>query len=442
MKTYIYSTVLLFSILLAGCVKQEFDAPEVDFTDPDISTNTSISELKATFSLSEDEMVQMDGDLVFDGIVVANDRSGNFYQQIVVQDETGGLVISIDSYDLYTKFPVGRKVYVTCQNLYFANDESVYIIGDLVSDLVGGQTVESFEAIPDAIFSEYIIDGRVQENISPNVVNINSLSNSMMSTLVQIDEVQFTNSDAGKSFADGVGGNKSDLNRDLEDCNDNTVVVRSSGYSTFANELTPLGKGSFIGVLSNYGTTRQLYVREVEDLQMDGLRCGQTGSGDGVEVDFEDQADDDDISLFGWTNMSTKGNRVWRANEFDGNTYAQATAYNDTNPDMETWLISPEIDFSVAKEMDFISAVAYYTHDAVTVLYADDFDGFDPSTAAWSEISCSLAGSSDNNYDWVNSGTLDLTSFSGEGHIAFKYVGSGSGNTGTFIIDDVRIQDK
>lgn len=442
MKIKYFFLTLLSSWLIVACVKQDFDEPDINFVDPEIPTNISIADLKSLFSLSEDEMVQMSEELVFDASVVGNDQSGNIYQQIILQDETGGIVISIDAFDLFTKFPVGRKVYVKCQGLYLANDEGVHIIGDLISENVAGQIVEIFDAIPDAVHDTYIIDGRIQEPITPKIVTINGLSNALMSTLIQLDDVEFTNSDAGKPFADGVGTNKSSLNRNLKDCNENQVVVRSSGYATFANELTPVGKGSLVAILSNFGTTRQLYIRDTDDLNMAGNRCGQGGTGDGIEEDFEGQSNNSDIDIFGWFNIATKGDRLWRGKEFDGNIYAQATAFNDTNPEMEAWLISPKVDFSIAKELQFRSAVAFYTHDGLEVLYSADFDGFNPGSANWQQISCDLAGSSENNHDWVDSGLIDLSALSAEGHIAFKYTGNSASNTASYIVDDIRIQDK
>ena len=51
-------------------------------------------------------------DKTIGGIVIADDESGQFYKTIVIQDETGGISVNLDGYDLYTSYPVGRKVYV------------------------------------------------------------------------------------------------------------------------------------------------------------------------------------------------------------------------------------------------------------------------------------------------------------------------------------------
>ena len=45
-----------------------------------------------------------------------------------------------------------------------------------------------------------------------------------------------------------------------------TVVVRNSGFASFANQKLPSGKGDFIGILSKYGSTFQLYINKASDL--------------------------------------------------------------------------------------------------------------------------------------------------------------------------------
>lgn len=45
-----------------------------------------------------------------------DDRSGNYYKTLVIQDATGGIEVKFDGY-LYNQFPVGRQVYIKCKGL-------------------------------------------------------------------------------------------------------------------------------------------------------------------------------------------------------------------------------------------------------------------------------------------------------------------------------------
>ncbi len=74
-----------------------------------------------------------------------------------------------------------------------------------------------------------------------------------------------------------------------------------------------------------------------------------------------------DINLPGWANIAVKGTRLWRAQVFSGNHYAQATSFNDTENEMEAWLITPPITLDEAKKLTFESAKAFWTHDGLTV---------------------------------------------------------------------------
>jgi hypothetical protein len=45
-----------------------------------------------------------------------------------------------------------------------------------------------------------------------------------------------------------------------------TMVVRNSGFASFASQTLPSGKGDFIGILSKYNSTYQFYINKASDL--------------------------------------------------------------------------------------------------------------------------------------------------------------------------------
>ena len=63
----------------------------------------------------------IDTDVVIEGYVVSSDKSGNIYKSISIQDKyenpTAAIKIAVDQTDLYTKYNVGRKVYVNLKGL-------------------------------------------------------------------------------------------------------------------------------------------------------------------------------------------------------------------------------------------------------------------------------------------------------------------------------------
>jgi len=131
---------------------------------------------------------------------------------------------------------------------------------------------------------------------------------------------------------------------------------------------------------------------------------------------------------------------LWRFKEFDGNVYAQATAFQDTEPEMEAWLITPAINLDNASELSFESAQAFHNHDGLTVLISTDYDGQNINSATWTDLNPILASSSDDFHDWIQSGEIDLSDFNGTGYIAFRYEGNPNSGTTSYRIDNVTVE--
>jgi hypothetical protein len=57
-------------------------------------------------------------------------------------------------------------------------------------------------------------------------------------------------------------------------------------------------------------------------------------------------------------------------------------------------------------------------------------------------LDCDIAGENDPDHDWVPSGEIDLSTYSGLAYIAFKYTGSDlNGNTTSYRVDNVMVWD-
>ena len=178
-------------------------------------------------------------------------------------------------------------------------------------------------------------------------------------------------------------------------------------------------------------------------------RCevdGDGGDGGGgpidtgeVSEDFQSGNDNDSVDLDGWSNVATEGARTWLFKEFEGNVYAQATAFNDTAPNMEAYLITPPVDFDEVTNLTFRAAVAFYTHLGLELIYSTDFDG-NPNAATWNSLDSTLPDSNSGQFEWIQSGDVDLSGISGIGVVGFRYTGSGpSGDTNSILVDDVVI---
>ena len=76
--------VAVSAIFLNSCIKQSFDNPQ-DLTtfDPNLTVNVKLKDLVAPFLGNTAGKNRILGDSTIYGIVTADDRSGNFYKQII-----------------------------------------------------------------------------------------------------------------------------------------------------------------------------------------------------------------------------------------------------------------------------------------------------------------------------------------------------------------------
>lgn len=272
---YLSSAVFALLILVfAGCVDLEFDAPPAEGEDVQLTPNATIAELRALHTIGQFEEVTQDW--IIEAVVIADDRSGNFYRTIVVQDETGGIDLRINATELYNDYPVGRKIYLKPKGLWLGDYNGQYQLGGGTTIDANGNEVLAF--IEPVLLDDYIVKGPRNQPVTPRKRKITELTSADLSTLIQLDSVQFTADDAGQPYADAI--NRLSVNRLVEDCDGNAIILRTSGYADFAAEPTPQGNGSLTAVFSIYRDDLQLYIRDLDDVDMQGERC-DTGTGTG-----------------------------------------------------------------------------------------------------------------------------------------------------------------
>jgi len=254
------SFLLLVTLLVFSACKKEFDEPPISEL-PNLVANTTIADVIALASTSPVAL----GSQIIEATVVADDKSGNFYKQLVVQDSTAGLRIDIDAFSIYNDFPIGRKVWIKCQGLFVWQD------GDVVS-LVGSNNTND-SRIPQSTYRQFIIGGEYNQPVTPKVKTLSTLTSADYNTLIQLDNVEFADCFAGSSYA--YASTQESKNAELTECSSGgNVIVRNSGFATFANELMPTGNGSIIAVFNSFNGTSQLFIRNPNDASsMTGTRC-------------------------------------------------------------------------------------------------------------------------------------------------------------------------
>jgi hypothetical protein len=261
-------TAFIASLLtISSCKKNKFDAPSHDY--PTLAPgNITIAALKALYTGGSP--ITITDDLNITGIVIADDRSGNFYKTLVVDDGTAGIQVLIESSQLYTDFPAGRQINIHCKGLVLGT----YANNTQLGGFIDGTSVGN---IPQALIKTVFTKGTLNNDVTPLIqhTTIAGLNNSMNSRLVQIDDVEFEEASADVPYADVDKTIPGSGDRYLHDCtpSHNTIDVRTSNFAKFAYAHTPTGNGSILAVYTVFNSTKQLVVRDTTDYNLTGPRC-------------------------------------------------------------------------------------------------------------------------------------------------------------------------
>jgi len=261
-----------FILLLGGC-KKDFDAPPAP-TDPNITVTHTLKQLKA-LHVTGGTIDVISADMVVSGVVVANDKSGNLYKEIYIQDGTAGLSIQLDVAGLHNSFPVGRKVFIKCKGLALSDYNRLMQLG--IKATVNN--APSLHAIASNLIGQYVIGGSLNNPVSPKVVTVNqlgtSMSDDMIGTLIQLNNYEFIPADTSKTYAD-TSAYRNSQNLTARNCQANSsILIRTSGYADFAGLNVPNGNGTLTAIYTVFGSTKQLLVRDTSDVKFNNPRCGQ-----------------------------------------------------------------------------------------------------------------------------------------------------------------------
>lgn len=270
MTRHFLGLVMAMTVLLS--CERDFQAPPL--TEPTYTgaeANMTIAKLKSLYATITDPTL-IDVDYIIKATVVGNDISGNIYKQIYIQDETGGINMGVDQNSIFTEFRVGQEIYIHLKGLYMVMYGEQLQIGY-------GQT--NANRIPWEVFNFYVHKNKwpKAENAVPRTIKLSELDQSMVNTLVKLENVYFV--DGGKlpfSASDAT------TNRLLKDGDGNSIIVRNSNYASFAADMLPEGGGTLIAVLSKFRADWQLFIRSIEDCQNFGQPIPEGGGSTDPDV--------------------------------------------------------------------------------------------------------------------------------------------------------------
>jgi hypothetical protein len=431
-------------ITINSC-KKTFDAPPAP-SDPDLIRTHTIARLKSIHKTAG-ALDVIDTAAIISGVVIANDKSGNLYKTIYIQDETGAIQLSLDASGLFNSYPVGRKVFVKCKELCLSDYSGMIQLG--VKATVAG--TPSFQAIASNLIGQYVIGGSLNNSVPIKTVTLDDLKtnmqDSLLGTLIRLQNFEFT--DTTKTFSD-TSAYKNDINLDIRNCDGRSIIIRTSGYANFSGVRVPGGNGDVVALytvfVSGSRSTRQLVLRDPSDLQLKGARCslfeenfqGYTSSGASP------------LSLPGWFNIQETGDVPYTMATFGTNVFPKVSAFASSQlptTNISSWLITPGINIPTGSSPKFTFTCARrYPAGTFKVYVSDNFNGNNVSTANWQLLTTVPGGPSNAFTPFDPFGPFDFSSYAGKKiHIGFRYeaaAGTSKFDVGTYEPDDIKISSK
>ncbi|CAM3580383.1 DUF5689 domain-containing protein [Flavobacterium chungbukense] len=445
MKNIFLNTLFAILLFIITSCSTEVETPKLACTQPDFKVNRTVEKV---YELSSNTAKQYLYDDVIEGYVVSSDEEGNFFKAISLQTKRTdknpaiGFSVPIDASNTYIDYRVGNKVYVKLKNQFTDLYYGGLRIGSLYVSNAGDPTIgrisqNEYKNVLNASCS--IID----ENLLVESISVEeALNDNKLNTLIELNDVEFTEAALGHHYfeeSNNVGGS---TNWNLRDKTGNQIIFRTSSYAKFADHFVPEGSGKVRGILTKFGTDYQLMVRSESDIVMNGKRNTPFFS-----EDFQSVKNNVNFVLPGWSNIVEKAAKLWKSMVYAGNGYAEFNTTSTTAAENVAWLVSPKINLTGYKNavLSFRSAQHDLKVDSplntLEVYVSNNFDGSSVTKAKWIKLEAKVSNLSTPSREFINSGGIDLSAYSGNINIAFKYIGSGKDKTlnGAFMVDDIKI---
>lgn len=463
----LFTVITALAVVTSCVVDDDFKVPDLTIVEPTIDGNIITVDAVAGFFAQ----AQADEDATFtfeetnnvmSAYVISSDEAGNFFEEIILQDKlenpTTGIKLLIDVNPLFTRYELGRKVFIKLDGLSVGLDSGVLTLG-----VVNGTEIDK---IPAPLEEEFIIRSAEKGELVPLPISLNSIDDSMTNLFVTLADAQFHRSEVlipnPLTFA-AEPLDEFDGERTLESCEGGSIVFSSSTFADFKGLELPTQRGSINGILTKnfFGDEFNFVINSPTDISFNNaercdpieIDCGLAsaqGTQNIFEDDFENQVVGSLISGNGWTNFIQEGTEGFEAYVQGGTNFSlgvscRVGSFRSDDASSIAWLITPAIDLDAQEGETFMfkSSNSFSDGSELELLFSPDWDGTEANitSATWGVLPAAyIVQDSDFFGAWFDSGIVDLSCGTGTIHIAFKYTGSGDADfDGTYELDEISI---
>ena len=280
------------AVVFTACQKDWEDPANTPFGNNNIGDENiiTIAELKAQYSdiifADKDQYALIDKDIKIKGRVSGNDIGGNIYKQLIIQDNTGAIVISVNQSGMHGFLAEGQELIVALKDLYIGGYRKQPQIGYPYFN-ANHNAVELGRMYKERFQQHFKIVGTPDPSqldiIDDFVPTINKNEN--CARLVRLKDVSFMHPNplglgtfapdttVDKTVMEFFAGGA--VNRQLLEYDKNTLVVRTSTYAKFAAMKLPYDevnkrpkKCNITGIATRYNDVWQILIRKESDIEV------------------------------------------------------------------------------------------------------------------------------------------------------------------------------
>jgi hypothetical protein len=181
MKKTLFALAALAALVSCKSLKNEWDpvfdngknkpAKETFYTDIDMTNmgmrRVSIADLKALY---QGKPTLVSGNVWIKGQVTTSDQSGNIYNEIYLQDDSGAIDLKLGRSSLYNEYKLGQWVYVKCDGLTLGSYNGMPQLGFAADETTTNEYDTSYIQL-QALIDEHVFKGEQDTPVKPAVVS-------------------------------------------------------------------------------------------------------------------------------------------------------------------------------------------------------------------------------------------------------------------------------
>ena len=231
----------------------------------------ALKELYTDVIQGDKQYKEITGTARIEGVVIGDDETGNIYSQIIVADETGAIVVSVNKSGLYAFTPVGQKVVIDCNGLCIGGYGQQAQLGVPYNGSIGRMPIYVWEQHVRLLGEPKLYYEELKPLVIESAEALKQLDKKNAPLLVTFKGVTIPNAESGKVYAsedDKPFDKATFVEHDMKFVDGGACApLHTSPYAHFADEKLPKGELNVTGILANFKGQWQLVVRTLDDVK-------------------------------------------------------------------------------------------------------------------------------------------------------------------------------